>query len=887
MVASLLAALKDEDSNVRSAAASALRALKLNTPEVVAGLLAALKDKDSNVRSAAASALRALPADTLGLVAGLLAALKDENEGVRSAAALMLEALKVATPEMVAGWLAALKDENSWGVRNAAAAALGALKLNTPEVVAGLLAALKDKNSWSVRRTAALALGVLKIATSEMVASLLAALKDEDSNVRSAAAAALRALKSATPEVVAGLLAALKDENSWSVRRTAASALGALPADTPGLVAGLLAALKDKDSNVRSTAVSALGALKVVATPKMVAGLLAALKDKDSNVRKAAASVLRALPADTPGLVASLLGTALKDKNSNVRSAAAEALGALPANTPGLVASLLAALKDEDSNIKSAAASALGALKLATSEMVASLLAALKDEDSNVRSAATSALRVLKPATPEVVAGLLAALKDEDSNVREAAASALRALKSATPEVVAGLLAALEDEDSNVKSAAASALASFPTDTLLKEYFSLSCRDYVTQTQLLTLSEIVRRWVSNGTAVTITQNMVDWRESGRVFTIPIPDTHPDFAKRLAAEVQLSLVALPSLHGFLEEKSAPIFSSQTQLLTSNAGSIGQPHQNDAAVTSVATNLPEIPDKNETKEEKPALSASGIINYQDLKINKEKELGQGSYGVVYEGIWRANKVAIKQLLNKTPTPGAIKEFETEMQTMTKWRSPNVVQFYGYCLSPSYCLVMEYIPKGSLFSVLHSGQSLDWKIRSAIIADMACGLAFLHAENILHRDLKSLNVLLDIHFRAKLTDFGLVKIKTETRALSTKGDNGTGALAWMAPELFCLRPMPTKQSDIYSLGITMWEVAAQQLPYAGAESSLIRDMVKGGGREEIPKDCPLKIASLIRFCWHKEEKERPEARKVVEYLKDEEVDDFEKFSTPTLGK
>jgi serine/threonine protein kinase len=195
------------------------------------------------------------------------------------------------------------------------------------------------------------------------------------------------------------------------------------------------------------------------------------------------------------------------------------------------------------------------------------------------------------------------------------------------------------------------------------------------------------------------------------------------------------------------------------------------------------------------------------------------------------------------------------------------------------------MEYMPKGSLYSVLHSGQPLDWKIRSTIITDMACGLAFLHAENILHRDLKSLNVLLDVNFRAKLTDFGLAKIKTETRALLTKNDNGTGALAWTAPELFCLRPTPTKQSDIYSLGITMWEVATQQLPYAGAEPSVIRDLVKEGDREKIPEGCPPKIASLIRFCWHKDVKKRPEAGRVVEYMEDEKADDFEKFSTPTL--
>jgi serine/threonine protein kinase len=206
------------------------------------------------------------------------------------------------------------------------------------------------------------------------------------------------------------------------------------------------------------------------------------------------------------------------------------------------------------------------------------------------------------------------------------------------------------------------------------------------------------------------------------------------------------------------------------------------------------------------------------------------------------------------------------------MAKLRSRYIVQFYGYCLSPKYSIVMEYLPKGSLYSVLRSKEPLDWTLRGRIITEMACGLAVLHSENILHRDIKSLNVLLDEQVHAKLTDFGLSKIKTETRT-STKSAGGT--LQWMAPELFKLRPSHTKKSDIYSLGITFWEVAARQIPYAGAADTVVKESVKEGEREEIPFDCPKKVATLIKACWDGDPNKRPEADTIVTFLKSDKED------------
>ncbi len=277
-----------------------------------------------------------------------------------------------------------------------------------------------------------------------------------------------------------------------------------------------------------------------------------------------------------------------------------------------------------------------------------------------------------------------------------------------------------------------------------------------------------------------------------------------------------------------------------------------------------------------EQQSPFSISYTIDYSELKLGKE--LGKGGFGVVHQGIWRHNDVAIKQLLVNNLSAEATEEFKTEASVMARLRSPNIIQFYGCTVSPHYCIVMEYMPKGSLFSVLHSNQELTWSNRIRIAVDMAKGLAFLHQEHILHRDIKSLNVLLGESLNAKLTDFGLSKVKTETQSTSTKAAVGT--LAWMAPELFKRKATYTPEADIYSLGITLWELTSRKIPFADAgNQALVQNWIMQGEREDIPADCPVKIASLIKACWEGEPEKRPTADEVASYLHSDKSD-FSQF-------
>ncbi len=267
----------------------------------------------------------------------------------------------------------------------------------------------------------------------------------------------------------------------------------------------------------------------------------------------------------------------------------------------------------------------------------------------------------------------------------------------------------------------------------------------------------------------------------------------------------------------------------------------------------------------------ITVSLNINYNEIKLGAE--IGRGSYGIVYHGTWRYNTVAVKQLL-AAPTGDLLQDFKKEIHTHADLRSEHIVQLYGACLGP-YCMVMQYMPKGSLFHYLKTSKAttMDWAIGYKIITDIACGLAFLHGKGIVHRDLKSLNVLLDENYHARLSDFGLAKIKKETSTTSSKG-GAVGTLAWMAPEI--MEGPYTQKSDIYSLGITLWEVAAREIPFKDVNNPLLIPLkVIQGTRDAIPADCPPKMAHLIKWCWDTDPTKRPTAAEAVKYLRDAESD------------
>lgn len=261
---------------------------------------------------------------------------------------------------------------------------------------------------------------------------------------------------------------------------------------------------------------------------------------------------------------------------------------------------------------------------------------------------------------------------------------------------------------------------------------------------------------------------------------------------------------------------------------------------------------------------------VINYNEIEF--KKTLGKGGYGIVSHAIWRKCDVAVKVITGQLQED-IVANFKKEVEIMTQLQSAYLVRLFGICLSPRYSFVMEYMPSGSLTQLLHSDKPFDWPMQYRIATDIAYGLLYLHHENIEHRDIKSANVLLTKDgetYRAKLSDFGLSKAKDAASSSISSSGGVVGTTPWMAPELFEEKGSHTKKSDIYSFGLTLWEIVSRKRPFAEVKNVYaIPPLIIAGHREVIPESCPASMADLIKSCWNTKPAERPTIQSVVETL------------------
>ncbi|KAJ6312325.1 hypothetical protein OIU77_013958 [Salix suchowensis] len=259
----------------------------------------------------------------------------------------------------------------------------------------------------------------------------------------------------------------------------------------------------------------------------------------------------------------------------------------------------------------------------------------------------------------------------------------------------------------------------------------------------------------------------------------------------------------------------------------------------------------------------------ILWEDLIIREQ--IGQGSCGTVYHALWYGSDVAVK-VFRQEYSEDIILAFKQEVSLMKRLRHPNVLLFMGAVTSPQrLCIVTEFLPRGSLFRLLQRNTTkLDLRRRAHMALDIARGMNYLHHYNppIIHRDLKSSNLLVDKNWTVKVGDFGLSRLKHETY-LTTK--TGKGTPQWMAPEVLRNEPSDEK-SDVYSYGVILWELATEKIPWDNLNSMQVIGAVGYMNQQlEIPKDVDPQWASIIGSCWHSDPQCRPTFQELLEKLKD----------------
>lgn len=261
----------------------------------------------------------------------------------------------------------------------------------------------------------------------------------------------------------------------------------------------------------------------------------------------------------------------------------------------------------------------------------------------------------------------------------------------------------------------------------------------------------------------------------------------------------------------------------------------------------------------------------IPWSDLVL--KERIGAGSFGTVHRADWNGSDVAVKVLMEQDFHAERFKEFLREVSIMKRLRHPNIVLFMGAVTQPpNLSIVTEYLSRGSLYRLLHkpgAREMLDERRRLSMAYDVAKGMNYLHKRNppIVHRDLKSPNLLVDKKYTVKVCDFGLSRFKANT-FLSSKSAAGTPE--WMAPEV--LRDEASNEkSDIYSFGIILWELATLQQPWSNLNPAQVVAAVGfKGKRLEIPRDLNPQVASIIEACWANEPWKRPSFFNIMESLK-----------------
>ncbi|CAA3011448.1 calcium calmodulin-regulated receptor-like kinase 1 [Olea europaea subsp. europaea] len=282
----------------------------------------------------------------------------------------------------------------------------------------------------------------------------------------------------------------------------------------------------------------------------------------------------------------------------------------------------------------------------------------------------------------------------------------------------------------------------------------------------------------------------------------------------------------------------------------------------------------------------VSASGILEYcykdlQKATYNFTTLIGQGAFGPVYKAQMSTGEtVAVKVLA--TDSKQGEKEFQTEVMLLGRLHHRNLVNLVGYCAERNkHMLIYVFMTRGSLASHLYNEnlEPLNWENRVQVALDVSRGLEYLHdgaVPPVIHRDIKSSNILLDQSMRARVADFGL----SREEMVNKHASNIRGTFGYLDPEYISTRSF-TKKSDVYSYGVLLFELIAGRNPLQGlmeyVELAAMNTEGKVGWEEIVDPRLDGKfdvqelneVASLAYKCVNRIPRKRPSMRDIVQVL------------------
>uniref|UniRef100_H3CE94 Receptor (TNFRSF)-interacting serine-threonine kinase 1, like n=1 Tax=Tetraodon nigroviridis TaxID=99883 RepID=H3CE94_TETNG len=277
----------------------------------------------------------------------------------------------------------------------------------------------------------------------------------------------------------------------------------------------------------------------------------------------------------------------------------------------------------------------------------------------------------------------------------------------------------------------------------------------------------------------------------------------------------------------------------------------------------------------------------LHMRSTDFIKKEPLDYGGFGDVYLCL----HVTLGQVVMKTMYTGPLRNEDRkkllieEGSIMASLNHERVVKLLGVIMEDGDCsLVMELIPRGNLLVMLET-VSVPLSVKGRIVLEILEAMLYFSEKDIIHKDIKPENILVDKDFHIKIADLGLAisqswskLTKEESRRRSHKGQSvgarGAGTLSYMAPEhLESIHAASTEKSDVYSFGIVVWVVLTGVEPYANARSEdQICQCVRNGDRPAescIPADTPQQLVHLMRWCWHQKPQDRPTFKEGYNYF------------------